>query len=231
MADIYVAPKEIKIKKAPVKTVASRRTPSKRNTRIEAIRKKLARGTSISDLIRQHHKHVWGAFVARPRGVNFESQDDREKIILLLRRHWITNVRWIGIALLMSLAPLLLSQAPFLAGFPPRFQLAALVSWYLLVLAYVIQQTLSWFFNVGIITNQRVVDIDFFNLIHKRISDADLDKIQDITFNINGALRTIFNYGSVYIQTAAEKPELSFENVPDPALVTKVLEKLTAKNE
>ena len=228
MVDIYVAPKK---RQAPVgREENSPKELVGKSPRVEAIRKKLAKGKSPLDLLGRRHGHIWGAFVARPRGVNFESQSNQEKIILLLRRHWITNVRWMGIALAMALAPFLLSQAPFLAGFPPRFQLAALVSWYLLVLAYIIQQTLSWFFNVGIITNRRVVDIDFFNLIHKRISDADLDKIQDVTFKIDGTLRTIFNYGSVYIQTAAEKPELSFESVPNPGLVTKVLEKLTAKN-
>ncbi len=229
MADIYVAPE--KRQAAPEKKVAPLAKPISRQKKIKAIKKKLAAGDSLNSLIGRRRGHLWSAFVARPRGVNFESQGDGEKIILLLRRHWITNLRWLAIALLLALAPFVLGQAPFMTGFPARFQFAALVSWYLLVLAYVIQQALSWFFNVGIITNRRVVDIDFFSLIHKRISDADLDKIQDITFNISGALRTVFNYGTVFIQTAAEKPELSFENVPNPALVAKVLEKLTAKNE
>ncbi len=181
---------------------------------------------SINELIGRGHRLPLGAFVARPRNMNFESQGREEKIILLLRRHWITNMRWIFSAIGLALAPLLLTVFPLLGSFPPRLQAAALMLWYLLVLAFTIQQLLSWFFNVGIVTNKRVVDIDFFNLIHKRISDAELDRVQDVTFTVSGILRTMFNFGTVFIQTAAEKPELSFEDVPNPSLVTKVLEKI-----
>jgi hypothetical protein len=39
---------------------------------------------------------------------------------------------------------------------------------------------------------------------------------------------TIFNYGSVLIQTASETQELAFERVPDPEKVADVLDDLRA---
>jgi len=225
MADIYLSTK----KEKPAPPPAAKQPPSQPISAAPAkksVKPKINSWTALNKIVGRRRGSLISAFVARPKGINFESQGEKEKIILLLRRHWITNLRWIFSAIGLILAPAVLSVFPLLASFPVQLQAKALVLWYLLVLAFIIQQALSWFFNVGIVTNKRVVDIDFFSLIHKRISDAELDRIQDVTFSVSGAIRTLFNYGTVYIQTAAERPEISFEKVPDPALVTKVLEKL-----
>ena len=239
MADIYLSHEKPEKKKI-AKTIGKTEPPAKPLPAVKKARpaikpltaEKIARIKekkelkSLNGLIGDRSHLPLGAFVARPRHMSFESQGREEKIILLLRRHWVTNLRWIFSALGLALAPLVLTFFPLLGSFPPRLQAAALMLWYLLVLAFIIQQALSWFFNVGIVTSKRVVDIDFFNLIHKRISDAELDRIQDVTFTVSGILRTMFNFGTVFIQTAAEKPEISFEDVPNPSLVTKVLEKI-----
>jgi len=91
---------------------------------------------------------------------------------------------------------------------------------------YLFEKFLSWFFNMTIITDERIVDIDFVNLTSKKVSDADLDKIQDVSFTNAGAIGTIFNYGDVLVQTAAEVSEFIFERVPDPAEVAKILQRL-----
>jgi len=44
-----------------------------------------------------------------PIGLNFETRDDTEEVVLLLRRHVITNIPWIIIAIIMLFAPLVLS--------------------------------------------------------------------------------------------------------------------------
>lgn len=166
------------------------------------------------------------AFVARPKDIAFETQIEKEEIVLLLRRHPITNLGWIFVAFLMCLAPLVLRFFPIIEFLPARFQFIALLMWYLLTVAFILEQFLGWYFNVYIITDERLVDVDFVSLIYKEISDAAIDKIQDVSFKMGGILGTMFNYGTVYIQTAAEKPRFEFEKVPNPALVAKVLEKL-----
>jgi len=167
-----------------------------------------------------------GSFIAQPLKVNFEGQEPEEKIILLVRRHWITNFGWVAIATLMIFSPFILTKFFLLIAFPPPLGFAAIILWYLLTLAFVIQGSLSWLFNVGIITNKRVIDFDFYALFYKRISDAEINKIQDVTVRVNGALRTLFDFGDVFIQTAGERPEIEFQDIPHPSLVAKVLEKL-----
>jgi len=84
---------------------------------------------------------------------------------------------------------------------------------------------------VFIITNKRVIDIDFDNLLNKKFSEANLSMIQDVTSEVKGVAQTMFNYGNVLIQTAAEIPEITFELVPNPEKIIKVLEVLREKGE
>ncbi len=167
-----------------------------------------------------------GAFVARPKRVSFDGQEPEEKIILLLRQHPIVNVKWFSLVIIMAIVPLLLGGVPLLKDFPARFYLASIILWYLLTIAFAVEQSLAWLFNIGIITTNQAIDIDFFSLTNKRITEAEINKIQDVTSRFGGILQTFFNYGSVYIQTAGEKPELEFVNIPNPTLVADVIEKL-----
>jgi uncharacterized membrane protein YdbT with pleckstrin-like domain len=174
----------------------------------------------------QETKNPLAAFVALPKGVKFKTQEQEEYIILLLRRHWITNIYWIAIAFLMILAPLITMEVPLLSFMPQRFQLMTVIIWYLVTLAFVFENFLSWFFNVYIITDERIIDVDFTSLTYRRISDAQIERIQDITYKTGGLLRAVFDFGDVYVQTAGKAPEIDFEAVPKPDKVVRVLNQL-----
>jgi len=158
--------------------------------------------------------------------VRFETQDPEEEILLILRAHWLTNIPWFFVAVLLFFAPYVLRSFPLLDSFPVRFQMMFVIVWYLILLMYVFERFLSWFFNMAIITDERIVDVDFINLTTKRVSDADIDKIQDVSFNNSGAIGAIFNFGDVLVQTAAEVTEFVFEKVPGPSEVAKILQRL-----
>jgi len=171
------------------------------------------------------------AFCYYPGNINFETKESKEKVVLLLRQHPITNVKWILIAFLMILAPIVLGAFPILSFLPPDFQFIAVLIWYLVTTAFVIQSFLTWFFNVYIVTDERIVDIDFYSLIYKEVSDANIDKIQDVTYKMGGVVRTLFNYGDVLIQTASEVPNFDFLAVPKPDQVAKILQDLRIEEE
>lgn len=171
------------------------------------------------------------AFALNPAGVKFETQEAGEKIILLLRKHWITNLPWVLSAILLFFAPLVLRFFPLLDFLPLRFQLMAVVLWYLLVTSFIFERFLTWFFNAYIITDERIVDIDFFNLIYKQVTEAKIDRIQDTTLRMGGVVRAIFNFGDVLVQTAGAEPNLEFEDVPNPDEVMQILQSLKTREE
>lgn len=170
-------------------------------------------------------------FVAYPQSTSFETQEEKEKIILLLRQHFITNIHWILMVILMLFAPLILSVIPLIDFLPARFQFMTVLIWYLFTLAYFLESSLSWYFNVYIVTDERVIDTDFYSLIYKHVSETKIDRIEDVTYIQGGFIQSMFNYGIVKIQTAGEIPELAFENVPQPAKIAKILNQLILQEE
>ena len=177
----------------------------------------------------EHSHRRLSSFSLYPDDVDFETKSDQEKIILLLRQHPIINVKWILITLLLLTGPTLLEVFGVFSFLPTGFPLVITLAWYLVTSAYAIESFFDWYFNVYFVTTKRVVDVDFFNLINKKVSDAEIDKIQDVSYTTGGVLRTLLNYGDVFIQTAAEVSEFKFEAVPNPEKVSKILDDLTQK--
>lgn len=187
-----------------------------------------------SDLMKEPRTtNPFAAFVVKPKNLSFETQEKEEKVLLLLRRHVITNVPWVVAAILLMLVPFFVPLIPLslLDFFPDRFRFVSLVIWYLLVSGFIFEQFLDWYFNVYVITDERIIDFDFYSLIYKRVSEAKIDKIEDITFEMTGVLKSIFNYGSIFIQTAGESREFEFVDTPQPQKVVKFLNELALEEE
>lgn len=171
------------------------------------------------------------AFSPKPQNVHFESQDTEERIVLFVRKHMITNAGWVFASIVLIIMPFFLRYVPFIDFFPERFHLITIAGWYVFVLGYILENYLTWFFNVNIFTDERVIDIDFYSLLSKKISSAQIDRIEDVTNSVNGFLGSILDYGTIDIQTAAKERELRFEQIPQPEKVTKVLNELILEEE
>lgn len=167
------------------------------------------------------------SYCIRP-DVQFEAQAKNETVLLVLRAHPITFVPWIFNSLVFLIALIVLD---FIL---PNFMLANQIIFInifalILISSYVFFNILSWFFNVGIVTNMRVIDIDFDNVIYKEVSEINLDRIQEITAKSGGFFEAFFNYGNLFIQTAATEQNIEFLNIPSPADVVRIIEDLTGK--
>lgn len=167
------------------------------------------------------------AFVERPGKMRFETQAADEEVILLLRRHWFTNLPWLFLVLVMLFIPFVISRLAFVGQFeqfqaiPARFQLVGLLVWYVLTLGVAFESFVMWYFNALLITDRRIVDIDFRGLLYKSVSETPLSNVQDVTHVVGGFWRVVFNFGDVYVQTASEVPRIDFDNIPKPDLVHK----------
>jgi hypothetical protein len=207
--------------------------PSKKSTsQKKKLSSKKAQLKSASNQFRQEVYRIIGvnnghftSFMTRPQNrFSFQSQFKDEEVLVVLRRHPVTNLPWIFVTILMIFAPAITSSFPVFELFPLNYRFIGLISWYLLTFAFFLENFLSWYFNVNIITDERILDIDFYSLMYKEISDAELEAIQDVTVKQGGFLHSLFNYGDVYIQTAAEIPEFEFLSIPNPTKVQKILQ-------
>lgn len=145
-----------------------------------------------------------------------------ETVCLFIRQHPVVIFRWSLSFLLMLVLP------PFVYWFIYEMVYSSLVSyalpilwvvWYLVAIGFILERFLVWYFNIYIVTNKRVIDIDVQNFFSRRIADTTLENIQDVTFESRGLSALIFNIGDVHIQTAGKIPNLSFLRVGCPAKV------------
>lgn len=171
------------------------------------------------------------SFIPKPVRMRFSTQGSSETIILLLRQHPVTQIRWVFMALLAAVAPLMFNSINLLDFLGGNYRMAIYLGWYLMVLGFILESFLKWFFNVYIITDERIVDVDFVSLIYKNISAAKIDNIEDTTSTQGGFAASLFDYGTVTIQTAAEKREFEFAGVPHPSKVTSLINDLILEEE
>lgn len=179
-----------------------------------------------TDTTFQSHQFLH-SYCIRP-DVQFEAQAKDEVILLVLRAHPITFIPWIFNSIVFLIALIVLN---FIL---PNFMVANQVIFInifaiILIFSYIFFNFLSWFFNVGIITNQRIIDIDFDNVIYKEVTETSLNRIQDITSKSGGFFEAFFNYGNLFVQTAASEQNIEFLNIPNPADVVRIIEDLTGK--
>lgn len=186
-----------------------------------------------SEIMRQEKSssNHFKAFMPKPQRTHFDSQAKNEKIILVLRQHPVTLLGRLAILFAMILAPFIFNALPLGDLFPTKYVFALNLGWYMLVFGFILETFLIWFYSVYLITDERVIDVDFVSLLFKNVSTAKIDSIQDISSKTSGILASIVDYGTIYIQTAGEQRELQFENVPQPAKVSSLLNELIIEEE
>lgn len=207
MVDIFVAKDKVKEVVGQVKGRLS----------VEAIKKLIPKMGSDNLLT---------SFASFPNKVCFETQDDDEAVVLFLRQHPIVNLPWVMMMVFMLTLPSVFIFFPPYGMLPANYQFVVTLGWYLFVFGYSLAKFMGWFFNIYILTDERIVDVDFQNIFFRKISTAKIEEIQDVNIQTSGSFETFFAYGSVFVQTAAEVSQFEFLSVPNPDRVGKIINQM-----
>ncbi len=172
------------------------------------------------------------SFAVSPDGIKFETQESEETVVLFLRQHLVVMLGPALLVALLALAPVILF--PFFFRYltlpvsvPPSYIIVGTAFWYVVTFGFALMSFLRWFFNIYIVTDKRIVDIDFIHLLYKEFSEARLDRIQDISYKSSGIFSVFFDYGDAYVQTAGgDLPNIEFLAVPQPAKVVETISEL-----
>jgi uncharacterized membrane protein YdbT with pleckstrin-like domain len=180
---------------------------------------------------------LFQSFYDHPKKIRFCEQEADEHIELLLRQHWVTNLPWMFTATLGLVAPVILGKylEPLILSqvlpAPPEIIFALNILWYLLILGYIFEKYLQWFFNIYIISNTHLVDINFYNLMNRDVTESRLDDVQSVSSTVKGIIAPLFNFGDVVVETAAERQKIAFESVPRPDAVADRIQDLQERQE
>lgn len=155
---------------------------------------------------------------------HFQGQHENEQILMVIHRHWFNILMHLGTIILLSL--FLLGSIAILPSLFPEIgsdsaTFFAFVQSTLLLFLWLFSFLvwIDYYFDVWIVTNERIVNIEQKGLFTRRISELRFSRIQDITATVDGMIPTMLNFGDVTVQTAAEEERFVFRQVGDPFAV------------
>lgn len=145
----------------------------------------------------------------------FEGQRSDEEVVFVIKRHpWVLAKA--GFVFLVVFALVIVICLIF--GLSN-------VSWPVIfgaIVFFVLYGLYIWFiYNnyINILTNQRIIIIEQKNIFSRKIIEAELEKIQNITVEVSGPIKTMLNFGNVSLRTAGNDPTLVLVNIENPYLI------------
>lgn len=144
-----------------------------------------------------------------------------EQVLLYTRRHWVHLWSRLAIAAFFGIVPVaaITILTAKTAGLGSTGGKVILVLDALLILYWAVRAYFTWFNytnDIWVVTNQRILDGLKPNWFKSSLASADLTDVEDIAVVRHGILATMFDYGEVRCQTAAERPNFILSAVPHP---------------
>ena len=153
---------------------------------------------------------------------HFSGQQAGEEIGLFLRRHPLALIWYFRLVALVFLAYVvaLAAFADVLAALPAAGFLFPLTlaagrrpgPGHLWVYAV-------WYYDIYMVTDQRLLDFARKPLIYERRDEAQLSKVQDIRVDFPNPLALLLDFGDVKVQTAGSRGAITCSLVPRPRQV------------
>jgi hypothetical protein len=148
--------------------------------------------------------------------------EDGEKVMLMVHKHWwfiFTRIMALGVFLLVPLAAWgvladmrWVTVAPAsIAAFIALGALWALVGWVLFWQFWTL-----YYMDMWIVTDRRLIDIDYKGFFDRDIAMLRLEKVQDLTVQVSGILGSVLGFGHILVQTAGSDKEFVIDQISDP---------------
>lgn len=178
-----------------------------------------------------HEIGLFSSFIREPRGISIPEQFTDEKILLFIRRSLFTNIPWVisGFALLILPIFFPILTSPFFS-LSKYFSVTSIILlsffYYLIVFGFMFANFVSWFYDIGIVTQERAVDIDFYNISYVSVATARAQDLKDVRYFQRGIFESLFDYGDVSLAVESSNEVLTFDKAPRPAEVVTILSTL-----
>ena len=141
----------------------------------------------------------------------FEGQRADEEILYVFRRHMLSSFKGFFFFVFM----VLIGCVPFLLWRDNQVMIFVWIAFGLVGLLGYGYSKILWYFSFYLITNQRLRQVRQKSLFKKTVVDLDLENIQSASFGVPGLFGSMFNYGTILVQTSAGDLVLSMVSHPE----------------
>lgn len=168
---------------------------------------------------------------------HFKDLNGSETVVKVLHRNWFYLLEQFFLVFVIGgvfVAGLFYAPLLFPKMFLGEYKAVMAFMENFFMLAVWIYSFLIWvdyYFDIWIITTERIVNIEQKGMFTRSVSELRFAKIQDITTEVTGFLPTVINFGDVKVQTAGEESEFIFRTVSDPYHIKNVIMELQKKAE
>jgi hypothetical protein len=172
----------------------------------------------IQKILSEEEQSPFSSFQAFPKRYNFYGKDPGEEVVLVVRTHWIAFLPHLLTVLLLLVLPILLfvlsGGNPFLGS--PTLYLGVIILSFAIASSVVVTAIVKWYYTVSIVTDKRIVVMNVANVFIHTYSEAQLEKVEDITHKHVGVLGNFLNVGDVLVDTAGHEIDFSLRLLPRP---------------
>lgn len=95
--------------------------------------------------------------------------------------------------------------------------------YYLFTWVYFFIVWINYYFDVWIVTNERIIDIEQIALFKRVVAEQKITRVQDVTSEVIGMVPTLLDFGNIHVQTAGAEKRFIFEEVPHPNEIKRVI--------
>ncbi len=158
------------------------------------------------------------------------TQDPDESIYVFVRPYFLTFLPSLSLGFgLVVLGVIMIVLTVF--NFPDLFATAlgnnTLVilstAYFLTLIPFFTVIFLDYYYDIHIVTDHRVVDIDQNGLFNREINELALEDVQDVTSFNKGVLSSVYDFGDVTIETAGAHPHFEFVGVRHPREIAGII--------
>jgi uncharacterized membrane protein YdbT with pleckstrin-like domain len=166
---------------------------------------------------------------------SFNGQEPGEQVILLVRRHpFYITVKFI-VSLVLIIVPFLV-LLPFLPNLAEKNIAVTVLFFYsiwtlLLWIAFFYNFTM-YTLDVWIVTDRRIIDSTQHGFFDRTVSELHVNRVQDISVEIDGFIQSLFGFGDIQVQTAGTEEKFKFIQVPNPEKIkNEIMSKASGKKQ
>jgi hypothetical protein len=158
--------------------------------------------------------------------------EEGESVVLKVHKHWwFIAIRVVALIVFLAL-PFFVWHVLSARGIVvfTHASMAALASlaalWALIGWVMFWQFWTLYYMDMWIVTDRRLIDIDYKGFFDRDIAMLRLDRVQDLTVQVQGILGSLLGYGKIVVQTAGTQEEFVIEQISNPETLRDAISRL-----